>query len=279
MESVMKTSTQKFAAIWRQWKYNERKRLAVHFSKNKVIKILLSMGTFDPPHLWHLQVAQCARVQRKLDFALFVPNNKPPHKGKAVGLPDITPSGRRYRWVVKSIRGNCRMRACPVELSRDGLSYTIDTMKQLVEMYGSWGYKVELYLLIGMDNVEKVEGWYQAPEMLKMCKLCIAPRNSRMMPPEKIAECLPGLKKDVDWFLIDCPDGDISSTKIREWYSDPELALCADYLVRNAVRIDIRRNNPWVQRSGKAALKSCRRVAAKPIKRVPKGGPPKKRAA
>jgi len=198
--------------------------------KDKVLHIGLSMGTFNPIHLWHLQVAQCAWVQFLLDFVLFIPNGQPPHKDGVVSKE------LRFRMVKGSIRGNNKFRASRIELDREGKSFTVDTLRQLIAEYAAQGYKVQLYLIVGMDNLEKLHLWHESPEILKLCKLLIAPRNSRLMTVEKIAELFPGYKQHEHWDIIDCPDSDISSTIIRQWIASGKFAACADYLVSNAVR-------------------------------------------
>jgi nicotinate-nucleotide adenylyltransferase len=226
------------ALWWGWWKFFHRLRLR-RYDKDRVIKIGLSMGTFNPIHNWHLLVAQCAWVDGGLDFVMIIPNGDPPHKEGTVS------KFRRYRWVRGAARTNSKFQACPIETLREGKSYTVDTLRQLHAMYAAWGYKVELHLIIGMDNVDSIQSWHLAPEMLQLCNLLIAPRNSRLMTAEMIAAKLPGLIQGEDWRIIECPDSDVSSTLIRHWYEDERWAYSADYLVPNYVRKDIRWDNPW----------------------------------
>jgi nicotinate-nucleotide adenylyltransferase len=219
--------------IAREWLRMKR------FDKKETIRIGLSMGTFNPIHLWHLQVGQCAWVQKNLKFVLFIPNGDPPHKEGVVS------KWRRYKWVKWAVAGNEMFRACPIEVCREGKSYTVDTLRQLQALYTRWGYTVELCLIIGMDNVDKIPRWHQAPELLKLCKLLIAPRDSMNMTPEAIAATLPELEHETDWSMIACPDTDMSSTLVRQWYADPAMSHCADYVVSNMVRRDINRDNPY----------------------------------
>lgn len=208
--------------------------------KKGPLRIGLSMGTFNPIHLWHLQVAQCSWVQHSLDAVLFIPNGDPPHK------TGVVCKERRFKWVRGAVRGNPKFFASRIEVDREGKSYTVDTLRQLHALYGQHGVDVELHLIIGMDNVNSIQSWHQAPEMLKLCKLLIAPRNSMVTTPEAIGAVLPGLEFKRDWNLIQCPDTDMSSTIVRNWYADPKLAHCADYVVPNPVRRDIAKHgNPY----------------------------------
>lgn len=198
--------------------------------KPKQIKKLgLSMGTFNPIHLWHLQVAQCAWEEFGLDLVLFIPNGQPPHK------EGVAPKELRLRMTQRAIAGNAHFQASRIEIDREGLSYTVDTLRALKRIYGD---DVELNLIVGMDNLDKMQLWHEAPEIHKLCKLLIAPRNSRLMTREKIAELLPA---DAQWDLIQCPDSDISSTVIRGWIESGHPRR-ADYVVPNAVRCLIQRH-------------------------------------
>jgi hypothetical protein len=60
------------------------------------------------------------------------------------------------------------------------------------------------------------------------------------MSVEKIAALFPGYKQGENWDIIDCPDSDVSSTVIRDWYRKG-LGACADYLVSNYARCRIKR--------------------------------------
>lgn len=191
--------------------------------RGKPLKIALSMGTFNPIHLWHLQVAQCAWDQYRPDFVLFIPNGDPPHKEGVVN------KWLRYRMVKAGIRGNKAFKVSRIEVIREGKSFTADTMKALKALYGP---DTELCLIIGLDNVDSIKGWVRPEEIFKMAKLLIAPRNSKECTREAIAQALP---PGVEFDIIDSPDSNVSSTMIRDWIRLGRIASAA-YLVPNAVR-------------------------------------------
>lgn len=191
--------------------------------RRQPLRIALSMGTFNPLHLWHLQVAHCAWDQFGFDFVLFIPNGDPPHK-KGVVRKEL-----RYRMVKAGIKGNPAFKVSRIEIDRPGKSYTVDTLKALKRLYGD---DTELYLIIGLDNVEAINGWSRPDELFKLCSLLIAPRNSKDCSRESIAKALP---EGVEFEIIDSPDSNVSSTMIREWIARGRQAS-ADYLVPNGVR-------------------------------------------
>jgi nicotinate-nucleotide adenylyltransferase len=190
---------------------------------SRPLRIALSMGTFNPIHLWHLQVAQCAWEQHNLDFTLFIPNGDPPHK------EGVVPAWLRYKMVRAAIRGNPRFKASRIEIDRPGKSYTVDTLRALKKRYGD---DVELNLIIGLDNLEGIKRWREADEIFKLARILVAPRNTATITREQIAAELP---EYAQFEIIDCPNSDISSTTIRNWIKSGRM-YSAFYVVPNAVR-------------------------------------------
>lgn len=233
--------TQSFKQQWRllvfmwslrffAWLHKQRRPRS---RRGKPLRIALSMGTFNPIHLWHLQVAQCAWDQLDADFVLFIPNGDPPHKDGVVN------KYLRYRMVKAGIHGNDRFKASRIEIDRPGKSYTVDTLRLLKTLYGE---DTEFCLIIGLDNVDAIKNWRQPEEIFKLCRLAIAPRNTESVTREEIAAVLPPAAV---FDIIDCPNSDISSTKIREWIRTGR-ARSADYVVPNAVRRIIARHKLYL---------------------------------
>ncbi len=123
-------------------------------------KIGILGGTFDPPHLGHLIIANEVMVQLKLDEVRFMPNHEPPHKERHSG----TTVENRLSMLEKSIEGNPSFSIETIELNRDGRSYTYDTMKELSQKNTEDDY----YFIIGGDMVEYLPHWYKIEELLKL---------------------------------------------------------------------------------------------------------------
>ena len=111
-------------------------------------------GTFDPPHLGHLMLAECAREALSLDRVLFVPARHPPHKRDR----RVSPPRTRIRLLRAALRGT-GFSFSPIELERTGPSYTVDTLLALRERHRS----AELFLLVGEDSLIDLPGW-RAPQ-------------------------------------------------------------------------------------------------------------------
>jgi nicotinate-nucleotide adenylyltransferase len=154
-------------------------------------------GTFDPPHLGHLILAQTAREEFELDKIIFIPAGKQPHKqGKPVTRPDL-----RYLMVSIAIAGNEPLEVSDIEIRRDGLSYMSDTIEELHRIHS----ESKLFLIIGGDNITDLETW-RNPEAIFERAVVVA----ALRPPATAS----GRFKD-KIRLFNMPRIDISSSMIR----------------------------------------------------------------
>ena len=111
-------------------------------------------GTFDPPHIGHLLIAQTICEAEEFDKIIFVPASKNPHKTK-----DVTSSvERRLEMLESAVAENPHFEISDVEIKRGGISYSIDTIRYIKETQKL--KKDDLYFLIGSDilkNFHKME--------------------------------------------------------------------------------------------------------------------------
>ena len=89
------------------------------------MRICIFGGTFDPPHIGHLLIAQTVCEAENFDKILFMPANKPPHKKSASEVED------RLAMLKIAIEGNPNFEISDMEIKRGGVSYTIDTLKEM----------------------------------------------------------------------------------------------------------------------------------------------------
>jgi nicotinate-nucleotide adenylyltransferase len=174
-----------------------------------MFEVGISAGTFNPIHLWHTLVADCARAQYGLNEVLFIPNGNPVHK---TGVLD---KEIRYEMVQAAIAKNPFFKASRVEIDRKGKSFTIDTLRALKAQYGD---NVRLNLIVGIDNIDPqsslpITCWRESEEVLRLCRLLISPREMEMAEAQKVAAMLPS---NANFALIDCPTSTLSSTLVRE---------------------------------------------------------------
>jgi nicotinate-nucleotide adenylyltransferase len=122
------------------------------------VRLLLFGGTFNPLHWGHLLAAEELRDEFGYDLVLFVPAACPPHKTIA-GDPGAE---ARLAMLELGVRDNPAFRVDPCELSRPGLSYTIDTLRCLPDRYDIEG---KPGLLIGDDLASGFSSW-RSPELI-----------------------------------------------------------------------------------------------------------------
>ena len=86
------------------------------------MKVCLFGGTFDPPHIGHLLIAQTVCEAENFDKVLFIPAFSPPHKN------GITSADHRINMIKIAIEDNPKFEYSNVDIVRKGTSYTIDSI-------------------------------------------------------------------------------------------------------------------------------------------------------
>lgn len=171
-------------------------------------KIGIMGGTFDPIHLGHLVTAEAVRNEYGLDQVLFIPAANPPHKQSQT----VTPAMHRYIMTAMATYSNPYFHVSSIELDRPGPSYTIDTIRTLLNKFGK---NTDLYFITGADAIQEIQYWDRIEELLGMCQFIAATRQG----------CLPTVDNIKDHFgelgqerihRLNTPELEISSTDIRE---------------------------------------------------------------
>ena len=166
-------------------------------------------GTFNPPHLGHLRLAQAAKAQGSLDIVLIMPANIPPHKE----AHDLICSDDRLALCRKTFEDEAFM-ISDLELRRSGKSYTVDTMHALKEAYPDDA----LFLIIGSDMLLSFDRWYRWQEILSLCSLLVLSRDDEISPEalRTYANETLGLTEGEGYQVLDLAPMELSSTLIRE---------------------------------------------------------------
>ena len=188
-------------------------------------------GTFNPPHIGHIQAAKYALEQLKLDKLLLIPACLPPHKEMAEGTEN---PAQRLDMLQLCLDGCSAMQVCDMELSRGGVSYSVDTVLQLREQYP----KAELIMLMGSDMFAIFQSWKDYTTILQNASLGVFCRGDKgekeNLTQQK--EVLQGEGATV--YLLDNPVINISSTNLRRMLTFG----CADPFLHEAVADYIRKN-------------------------------------
>lgn len=179
-------------------------------------------GTFDPPHIGHLVVAQDVAERLALDPLLVVPAGRPPHR-EPVFEPDT-----RLALTRAAFAGDDRIRVLDVEVGREGPSWTVETLQWVREEFKP----DDLYLIVGADQLASFERWREPERILELARLAVMAR-----PGEERART--GIRHE--W--IEVTRVDLSSTLVRRRL---EQGLPIRYMVPEAIRPAIER--AWKER-------------------------------
>ena len=143
-------------------------------------------GTFDPPHNAHVLLARTAIRELDLDRLHVVPARSAWYKSRALGAAEQRLALCQLAFAdVPATRVDAR------ELQRDGVTYTVDTLREL----RAENPAAALFLLIGSDQAAAFHGWHLAAEILRLAHIAIAVRGDA---PDDLdpRDPLPGLQVD-----------------------------------------------------------------------------------
>jgi len=126
-------------------------------------------GSFNPIHNGHLIVARAVAERLKLDRVILLPSARPPHKGDRK-LLDAT---YRAEMVRLAIEGEPLFECSDFDLTRNGPSYTIDTVMHFRE---SLGPQAELHWIIGADSLSELTTWHRVRDLVDACRILTAAR-------------------------------------------------------------------------------------------------------
>ena len=127
-------------------------------------------GTFNPPHVGHLAVAQAARVQLELDPVLLMPASASPFKAGGEQDPGADHRLAMCRLACEHEPG---LRACELEVRRGGASYTVDTLREIHAIRSD----AELTFILGADTARTLPAWREPRALLAMARLAVAARS------------------------------------------------------------------------------------------------------
>lgn len=175
-------------------------------------------GTFDPPHVGHLLAASDAIEHLGLDRLVFVPAAVQPLKAAR----DTAPALDRLAMVRLTVGRDPRLEADSVELDREGLSYTVDTLREFGRRYPS----AERYFLVGADVLASFAQWREPQTVLEMATLAVLTRRSDGGDDARAQQAVVGRRASVTTALdealarrstlVPTRRIDVSSTEIRD---------------------------------------------------------------
>jgi len=165
------------------------------------LKICLFGGTFDPPHIGHLLVAQTVCEAEGFDKVVFIPANKSPSKKV------FTAKENRVDMLELAVEGNPNFEISDLEIRRGGISYTIDTLRAYKEQISK--KDDELFYLIGSDSLLDLKNWREPKEIINVCQVLVAIRPG-FRPSDIPSWLIHGIQ------FANIPRFEISSSNIRK---------------------------------------------------------------
>ncbi|MEJ2313126.1 MAG: nicotinate (nicotinamide) nucleotide adenylyltransferase [Gemmatimonadales bacterium] len=155
-------------------------------------------GTFDPPHIGHLIIAQDLVEGLALDRLLIVPAGYPPHRDP------ILPARARHALAVDAFRGVDGVQVTDIEMRRAVPSYTVDTLATVREEYAPR----ELFCAIGVDQLRRITTWHEYERLPELARLAVMARGED--------RDIESAASPVPYEMVEVTRIDLSSTRIRD---------------------------------------------------------------
>lgn len=175
----------------------------------KSVKTAIFGGSFDPPHLGHLNLAQALCDAHYADQVLFIPSYKQPLK---TGVSQITPFEHRVAMLKYLLGQDSRFQISTIEQERDGLSYTFETLTELQNKEP----QRELIFVMGTDCLTTLHKWFRINELIQKWNLLIYPRPDAKPDWENLRRHFSqDLVNKLKQSMVNLPMLNISSTTLR----------------------------------------------------------------
>lgn len=160
-------------------------------------KVGILGGTFSPPHIGHLIMAEQVKDQLDLDKIFFMPTAEPPHSS---ATKKTISSDKRVQMLELATMDNSDFEIERFEVENGGKNYTYDTMTALIELYPT----VDFYFIVGGDMIVDMPTWYKIDELIQLVQFVGVNR--------------PGYTVETEYpiIMVDIPSTDISSSTIRK---------------------------------------------------------------
>jgi nicotinate-nucleotide adenylyltransferase len=175
-------------------------------------------GSFNPPHVAHLIVAEVARDQFGVDQVWWIPNAMPPHKSNE----ELASVDHRVAMTRRAIADNPGFRLCDIEVERSGVSYTVDTVRALQETHPD----TDFGLIIGSDSLDHFAEWHRPDEIAERVPLVVYKRPG-------VIDTVPEPRFASHVRFVAAPVMEVSGTEIR---SRCRAGRSIRYLVPEPVR-------------------------------------------
>jgi nicotinate-nucleotide adenylyltransferase len=172
------------------------------------MKIAILGGSFDPPHIGHLLVAQQVKKLLNIDQVWLMPTYSHPFQKSLIPA--------KHRLAMIQLLEDTTIKASDFEIQKQGVSYTIDTLKNLNNTFPQHSF----YWISGSDQIQEFPKWKNWQELITTYKIIIYARNQdKPMIEQQLKAILKTETIPQTLFILpthDLPTITISSSSIRE---------------------------------------------------------------
>jgi nicotinate-nucleotide adenylyltransferase len=182
-------------------------------------------GTFDPPHIGHLLLAEMGHATfcDEMDKVLWVVAADPPHKPAS----PISPIAARLEMVEAAIADNPHFELSRTDVDRPGPHFSADMLALLKGQFRAASFA----FLIGADSLAELPTWHEPARLIEECRYLAVMRRPGVEPDlPSLEACLPGLRDKLRFF--DAPQVAVSGSEIRKRLRQ---GLTCRYIVPSAV--------------------------------------------
>lgn len=185
---------------------NNKKSKKLH-TRTNLKKIGVMGGTFNPIHYGHLATAEAVRNKYDLDKIIFMPSGNPPHKSKK----EIIDKRHRYNMTMIATMSNTYFETSDIEIKREGMTYTVDTLEQLKKIHGN----SQIFFITGADALCDIDSWKYLDKNFELATFVGATRPG--IEYDEVNQKIDQLKQKYNANILDIyvPSLDISSTDLR----------------------------------------------------------------
>ena len=190
-------------------------------------------GTFNPPHLGHINMCKLFLDEIALDRLIVIPASVPPHKQ----IKSKTTTEQRFKMAQLAFSGlSSKISVSDIEIKRNGKSYTADTLKELKNL----GY-TDLYFLCGTDMILTLDQWYKPEYIFANATIVYMRRENEAENDHLISQKISDYKNRFNAKIIniDAKPIELSSSMVRqavmenENINDMVTSEVLDYIIAN----------------------------------------------
>lgn len=195
-------------------------------------KIGLLGGTFDPPHIGHLVLADTICTALNLTRVVFIPVGQPTHK------TTMTPADHRLAMCRLAIMGDERFEVDTTDIERPPPHFTVDLLPLLQEKWPT----DQLTLILGGDSIADLPTWHRPQDVLSSISISGLARPGYEIDWAALQHLHPNIYDRIT--MVDGPAIFVSSTDLRHQIQKEN---CPRYLIPAAIRDYIAQNHLYVQ--------------------------------